>query len=194
MQGWRCLFLRLSAGMLQGENSWMDFNDIWYERNATGGHSTVRNISFPAIGNNNVADARTCEVGAPLLPLLKFGNHRKHSNYSISSNDNDNSNHSNDNNQSNWSNGFSSFKERGTCTPGRMFWTAYTLHRRVDNFVGCTIAQTIRRRFLTVKPLVRPCVTSFEIRDGQSSTKETCLLVSPVFSLLMFILTLTHAH
>lgn len=37
-----------------------DFHYIWFEH--------MRNFKFPTLGNNNMADAQTCEVGATVAP------------------------------------------------------------------------------------------------------------------------------
>jgi hypothetical protein len=48
-------------------NQVTDLREIWYECYATGGHSNLALLS--TVSNNNMADARTCEVGATLAPL-----------------------------------------------------------------------------------------------------------------------------
>jgi hypothetical protein len=44
------------------------FHVMWYEFYAVGGHPK-RQFEFPTFGKNNMADARTCDVGAILAPF-----------------------------------------------------------------------------------------------------------------------------
>jgi hypothetical protein len=56
----------LSVRKIKVEKRWTYFDEIWYGRYAIGGYPK---IVLPTIGNTNMADARTYEVGATLPPL-----------------------------------------------------------------------------------------------------------------------------
>jgi hypothetical protein len=53
-----------SVRMFQLQNFRMNFDEIWYECYTIGGYPEHVLFLFPIIGNTNVADAQTCEVGA----------------------------------------------------------------------------------------------------------------------------------
>jgi hypothetical protein len=47
----------------------MDLDGIWYGRDAIEGYPRVVLLKFPRVGNTNMADDRSFEVGLTLAPL-----------------------------------------------------------------------------------------------------------------------------
>jgi hypothetical protein len=60
--------LVLVASSVQRLNLLTGIHKAWYERCAIGGHNSVILYDFPVI-SNNMADARTCEVGPTVAGL-----------------------------------------------------------------------------------------------------------------------------
>jgi hypothetical protein len=55
--------------MIQLENRWTNLDEIWYGRYDIWGILFYRTFQFSTIGNTNMADKQTCEVGLTLAPL-----------------------------------------------------------------------------------------------------------------------------
>jgi hypothetical protein len=55
--------------MIQLENRWTDFDDIWCGRYAIGDCPTLVLLYFLQSITLNMSDERTCEVGVTLAPL-----------------------------------------------------------------------------------------------------------------------------
>jgi hypothetical protein len=54
--------------MIQLENGWTDLDEIWYGRMPLGLPQN-RTFQLRTIGNTNMAEEQTCEVGSTLAPL-----------------------------------------------------------------------------------------------------------------------------
>jgi hypothetical protein len=54
--------------IIQLENCWMDLYEIWYGYYAIGDYPKIF-LQFSTVGNMNMADEQTCEVGSTLAPL-----------------------------------------------------------------------------------------------------------------------------